>query len=153
MKYTNFASTLTSSLLSSALAIGVLISAPAATAQRSGTIVKADIPFAFQAGSQRLPAGLYQIDLMSDHQVLFRGPGNASGFVLVHSTQSLKRASKGVIVFDRYGTRNYLHQIWTAGDSTGRELPKSRAEQETSQAEINHAPTLVELALISDPRR
>jgi hypothetical protein len=136
------------------LAIAVLASSPAATAQSSGTTVKVNIPFAFQAGSQRLPAGIYHIDLMSGHEVLFRGEGrNASGFVLVHSAQTLKPASKGVVVFDRYGNRNYLHQIWTAGDSTGRECSKSRAEKETIQAETNQAPTLVELALIDEPRR
>lgn len=151
MKNTRFASTLTSSLLSCVLAIGVLASAPTAIAQSSGSTVKVNIPFAFQAGSQRLPAGIYHIALMSDQQVLFRGPGrDASGFVMFHSAQTLNAASKSSVVFDRYGNSYYLHQIWTAGDSIGRECAKSRAEKETIQAENNQPPTLVELALVKE---
>jgi hypothetical protein len=142
------------SLLSCALAIGVLASAPAASAQSSSTTVKVDVPFAFRTASHQMPAGTYRIDLLSDHTILLRGPGShASTFLMVHSATASKAPSQGVAVFDRYGNTYYLHQIWTQGDNSGRECSKSKAEQETLQARNNQPPTLVELALIDDTRR
>jgi hypothetical protein len=142
------------SLLSCALAIGVLASAPAAAAQSSSTTIKVDVPFAFRTASQLMPAGIYRIDLLSDHTVLLRGPGShASTFVMVHSAIALKAPSKGAVVFDRYGNTYYLHQIWTQGDNSGRECSKSKAETETLQAQNSRPPTLVEVALLDDTRR
>ena len=142
------------SLLSCALAIGVLASAPAAAAQSSSTTVRVNVPFAFRTASQLMPAGIYRIDLMSDHTILLRGPGShASTFVMVHSATALNAPSKGVAVFDRYGNTYYLHQIWTQGDNSGRECSKSKAESETLQAQNSRPPTLVEVALIDDTRR
>ena len=142
------------SLLSCALAVGVLATAPAATAQSSSTTVKVEIPFAFQVGSQHMPAGIYHIDLLSSDTIALRGPDrHASGLVMVHSTVTLKTPDQGVAVFDRYGNSYYLHQIWTQGDTSGREFSKSKAEKETLQARNNQPPTLVELALIDDTRR
>jgi hypothetical protein len=36
----------------------------------------------------------------------------------------------GSLVFHRYGDEYFLSEIWPAGSSTGRGLPKSRAERE-----------------------
>jgi hypothetical protein len=153
MKLTNFNTVVTSSLLSCAIAIGALALAPAATAQSNSTIARVDIPFAFQAGSQRMPAGTYHVSEISDHTLQLRGPGkNATSFVMVHSVQVLNAPSKGSMVFDRYGSRYYLHQVWTAGDTLGVECPKSRAEKEILQAENNQPATLVQLALVNEPR-
>jgi len=142
------------SLLSCALAIGVLASAPAAAAQSSTTTVKVDVPFAFRTASQMMPAGIYRIDLLSDHTILLRGAGShAATFVMVHSAIASKTPSKGAVVFDRYGNNYYLHQIWTPGDDSGRECSKSKAEKETLQAQNSQPPTLVEVALLDDTRR
>lgn len=142
------------SLLSCALAIGVLASAPAAAAQSSTTTVKVDVPFAFRTASQMMPAGIYRIDLLSDHTILLRGAGShAATFVMVHAATASKAPSKGAVVFDRYGNNYYLHQIWTPGDDSGRECSKSKAEKETLQAQNSQPPTLVEVALLDDTRR
>ena len=91
---------------------------------------------------------------MPNQMMLLRGPGNtATGFAQAHSVEVLNAPEKVSVVFDRYGSRYYLHQVWTQGNTLGRECPKSRAEKETQQASANQAPTLVTLALIDDTRR
>jgi len=146
-------STLRSSLLACAFAVGFLASTSSAVAQGSSTTVKAVIPFAFQVGSQHMPAGTYDIDLLSPQQVLLRGPGHSSGFVMVHSAEVLQARNTGTIVFDRYGNKYFLHQIWTAGSRTGRECVKSNAEKEILLSQNNPAPTRVEIALNAGPQR
>lgn len=154
MRHSRFASTLRSSFLVCGLAIGLIASTSAATAQSSGTSVKVDIPFAFQVGSQHMPAGRYHVDLKSRDVILLRGPGNnASGFVMVHSAERIQAPNTGSMVFDAYGNKYFLHQIWTVGDKQGRECTKSRAEKEILQAQTNQAPTLVELALVDNTQR
>ena len=34
------------------------------------------------------------------------------------------------LIFNRYGNKYFLSQIWTAGSKSGRELPKSQRETE-----------------------
>jgi hypothetical protein len=153
MKNLSFTSTLRSSLLACAFAVGVLASTSNAVAQSSSTTVKAVIPFAFQVGSQHMPAGTYDIDLLSPQHVLLRGPGHRGGFVMVHSAEVLQAPNKSTIVFDRYGNKYFLHQIWTAGDTAGRECVKSNAEKEILLSQNNQAPSRVEIALNAGPQR
>jgi len=147
MKHT----TLISSLLSCVVATGALALAPAAAAQNVSRTLQVNIPFAFQVDSQRMPAGIYHVDLLPSNVIELRGP--TSRFVIAHSAETLQKPSESKIVFDRYGSRNYLHQIWTAGNPLGRECSKSRAEKEAMLAQNNQPPTLVELALIDETRR
>jgi hypothetical protein len=56
------------------------------------------------------------------------------------------------MVFNRYGDKYYLRQIWTAGDKVGVECQKSRAEKESLRAENTQAPSSIELALNSIPK-
>ena len=142
-------STLRSSLL--AFAVGVLASTSSAVAQSSSTTVKAVIPFAFQVGSQHMPAGTYDIDLMSPQQVLLRGPGHKGGFVMVHSAEVLQAPNTSTIVFDRYGNKYFLRQIWQAGATEGLECPKGRAEKAAVVAQNEQAATSVELAFNAEP--
>jgi hypothetical protein len=55
-------------------------------------------------------------------------------------------------VFDHYGDKYYLRQIWTAGSTVGAECRKSRAEKESQLAKNAQAPSTVELALNTVPK-
>jgi hypothetical protein len=149
MRNTRLTSILSSALVACALMIGTLASPQVAPAQSSTPVAEVTIPFAFQTGSQTLPAGKYRIDLESNHLILLRGPGQTEGFVEMHDTTKTRPADHGYIVFDRYGSKYFLRQIWTAGDTTGLECSKSRAEKETLQANDNQSPTSTELAFNS----
>jgi hypothetical protein len=152
MKNTRLTSILGSSLIASALAIGSLASTQFASAQISSAMAEVTIPFDFQNGSQALPAGTYRIVLASTHLIRLQGSGSAGGFVFTHDATRSHASKKGSMVFDRYGDKYYLHQIWTAGSTDGLECPKSRAEKESLQARNTQAPSTVELALNAVPK-
>ena len=145
MKNTRLTSILNSSLIACALTIGSLASTQYASAQ-STTVAEVTIPFAFQTTNQTLPAGTYRIDRESGYLVRLQGPHSEGGFVIMHGTSKNRAADHGSLVFDRYGDKYYLHQIWTAGSTDGLECSKTRAEKESMQAKNNQAPSLIELA-------
>ena len=153
MKSTRITSILTSSLIASALAFGSLASTQSASAQSPTTLAEVTIPFDFQTPLQTLPAGKYRVVRESSNLLLLKGPGSKGGFVVTHEAIKSQASTHGAIVFDRYGNKYYLHQIWTAGQTTGLECPKSRAEKASMVAMNNEAPTAVELALNSAPRQ
>jgi hypothetical protein len=47
------------------------------------------------------------------------------------------------IVNIREGGKYFLSQIWMAGDDTGREIPKPRAEGELEQAALQSTPQVI----------
>jgi hypothetical protein len=144
-----FVSKLHNSLLMGVLAIGALASASHAVAQELA--VQATVPFAFQNGSQHLPAGTYRIDLTSEHVVILRGTApDAAGVAMTNPEQRAKAQAKGTVVFRRYGDHYYLREIWMPESTTGRKFVTSRAEQKEKQLQIGEnspAPSNVELAL------
>ena len=133
MKNTRLSSILSSTLLASALAIGSLASTQFASAQSSEIVAKANIPFAFQTSRQLLPPGEYLIIQESNHLLRLQGTSKG-GFVVTHDATKSHAPTHGSIVFDRYGDKYYLRQVWTAGNTVGAECPKSRAEKANMQA-------------------
>jgi hypothetical protein len=150
MKSTRLSSILSSGFIACALAIGSLASTQSASAQT--TIARVTIPFAFQTGSQTLPAGTYLVDRESPNLILLKGPGKASSFVLMHAASRSKAPDHGMLAFDRTGDKYYLRQIWMAGNSTGLECPKSHAEKAALVATNTEAASTVELAFNSEPQ-
>jgi hypothetical protein len=152
MKNTRLTSILSSSVIVCALTIGSLASAPSASAQSRTTLV-VNIPFAFQTEKQILPAGMYHIERESGSIILLRGPGKAAGFVMMYGTSKTHPPDHGTIVFDRYGDKYFLRQVWTAANPNGLECPKSRAEKAALVAQDNQAPTTIELAVSTAPQK
>jgi hypothetical protein len=155
MKNTRFTSIL--GLITCALTIGLLASTQSALAQIVKTVAEVDVPFAFHTPQQTLPAGSYVIDRESGNLLLLKGSGSAKGFVLVHDAINNKAPARGVVVFQRYGDTYYLRQIWTAGNPSGLECSKGKAERESMQAKNMQAknmqaPSTIELALNSVPQ-
>ena len=153
MKNASFTSILRSSFLTCGLAFGAFASAASASAQTGTTMVQVNIPFAFQAGSQQLPAGKYQISRETAHIIELRSTGKAAIFVMTNSAVKLHPADHGSVVFGHYGNKYFLRQIWTAGNSDGVECPKSRAEKEALLAMTKQDGTPTELALNTEPLR
>lgn len=151
MKNTRLTSILGSSLIACALTIGSLASTESASAQSGTALADVNIPFAFQTPMQTLPAGTYRIDRESGVLILLKG-SDKSGFVEMHGATKSRAADHGYLVFDRYGDKYFLRQIWTAGSSDGLECPKSRAEKESLQAKNKQAPSSIELAFNAVPQ-
>ncbi len=156
MKNTRLTSILSSSVISCALAVGSLASTQFASAQSPIPVAEVKIPFAFQTPTQTLPAGKYRVVLESNNLVRLKGAGSVGGFVLTRGAIRTYDSQHGTVVFDRYGDKYYLHQIWTAGSRSGLECGKSPAERqaakESLQAGNSQAPTTIELALNSVPQ-
>jgi hypothetical protein len=89
----------------------------------------ANIPFAFIAGNKTLPAGEYTILIRSaDRHVAF--------FLNANNVEAKQTPNKTELVFNEIGDKYFLSQIWMAGEETGREIPKPRAERELEQAAL-----------------
>ena len=142
-------SKLQSSLFIGVLAIGAFASASPAVAQEPA--VQVTVPFAFQNGSQLLPAGTYRIDLNSQHVMILRGTApDAAGVAMTLPEQRSKEIAKGKVVFQRYGDHYYIHEVWLPNSTEGRECITSRAEKRDKQLQLAQnttAPSNVELAL------
>ena len=90
------------------------------------------VPFDFLVSSQHLAAGTYNVTTNLDQgTVLIRGEDNDSAkFVITIATEVGKRQEQAKLVFNRYGERYFLRQVWAPGMERGRELSPSRVEQE-----------------------
>ena len=132
---------LRSALLACTFAATALVSHAFAQAQA----MQVNVPFAFHNGSQRLPAGVYRLEMKSSHVILLRGQSR-SGFAMTNS-KIAKTASTGKVIFTRYGDQYYLSEIWPTGSETGQQCVKSRQEKEAQLAESWAGPITRELAL------
>jgi hypothetical protein len=104
-------------------------------------------------GSKTLPAGTYRVERESANLILLEGSGKASGFIVMNAASRSKAPDHGMLSFDRTGGTYYLRQIWTAGNQTGLECPKSRAEKAALVATNDEAASTVELAFNADPQK
>ena len=99
--------------------------------------VRADIPFSFAVGSKTLPAGTYDvrtIDGRDSKMLLLQArDGNSSMMVGSNAAQNLKPADKTKLVFNRYGNRYFLSEIWVNGATLGRQLLKTSRETELTK--------------------
>ena len=99
--------------------------------------VRANIPFNFAVGNKTFPAGTYDVGTI-DHRdgktlLLQARNGNASMMVGSNATESLAPANKTKLVFNQYGSRYFLSQIWVNGETRGRQLPKTSREKEMAR--------------------
>ncbi|HJZ82100.1 MAG TPA: hypothetical protein VKD91_17200 [Pyrinomonadaceae bacterium] len=108
--------------------------AAAAQAQTSGrSELRASIPFQFHVGDTTMPAGEYtvhQINPASDHCALqLRSKDGRSSAMIQMINVMGKAGERARLVFHRYGEQYYFSQAWTAGNETGWQAPRSKAER------------------------
>jgi hypothetical protein len=119
------------SLRGLALATGLSILGLAShvNAQTPGDLV-ANIPFTFQIGPTRMPAGAYVVH-QNDGVLTVRQPG-FSGRAITLLTVPTSRDGvnqAGMLEFNRYGNTYFLETVWSPLGSAGSMLPKSSAER------------------------
>jgi hypothetical protein len=118
-----------------AIAVTFLLSAVATStcyAQQAELAVK--IPFTFQAGNHRMPAGEYLVKSGTGTvQRLRQVDGNAVMNVLTISVETRNGHPSPRLVFHRYGEIYFLAQIWTG--SQGHQLSRSNWEKEIAREE------------------
>jgi len=127
--------------------VGVLLGA----ASVYGQTMKADIPFAFQASNETLPAGQYEVSTRNAvaNTITVRNRESKQALVaLTHKAQSKQTPEVSKLIFRRYGNQYFLAQIFVAGNTEGTELAKTKAERRLIKAQRDHlahnsAPELV----------
>lgn len=116
-----------------AFSCSAALSGPAAAAQSESVTV--NIPFNFSANDQKLPAGRYHVSVESGRYLSFINMETGKNQQLMvlpawkHNAQD-----QGRLIFRRYGSSNYLSQVWMPGQDAGSEFIRSRGERETLRA-------------------
>lgn len=121
------------------LAVVAMIAASVPTkAQSLQYKLTANIPFDFTVIDKKLPAGKYSISRAQNSNgdmviqiVSADGEENVSRLTIPVLTRD--PVKRGTLVFHQYGDEYFLSEIWPAGGTTGRELPKSRSEREVER--------------------
>jgi hypothetical protein len=135
--------------VAAALAIG--LSSTTTKAQYQTERVRFDAPFAFEYGSQHLPAGRYVVTRETPFVTLIQG--QSTGVMAMTQTASdMQPATKGKIVFRRYGQRYFLTQVWMPGKSSHLTFDQRKAMKRLEVAAAGAEPTKVEVALLETPR-
>jgi len=115
-----------------------------------------NIPFEFTAGRMALPAGEYRVEKWTTDSVTLliqRTDLSAGTFVQSNPTVANAKQMQSKLVFHRYGNRYFLSQVWVAGSSRGRELPKSAREKEQALAARNESQDEVTILALLVPQK
>ena len=118
--------------------ITIIAASVSAKAQSLDYRLTANIPFDFSVADQKLPAGKYWINRAqpSNGDLILQirsKDGHANVLNMTIPKVTLNQVNRGALVFHRYGDDYFLSEVWPEGSSTGRELPKSRAERELAR--------------------
>jgi hypothetical protein len=93
--------------------------------------VKADVPFAFVAGSTKLPAGQYEVDMVAPSIVrITTSDRSASAMLIVNASSRNASDNEGKLVFHKYGDKYFLADIWAPGTQSGIAVRPSALEKE-----------------------
>jgi hypothetical protein len=128
----------------------VLSSMAATQVARAQEPLVVNIPFAFVAGNATLPAGEYRVQKwgLTSSLLLIQCPNaGESAVVITNAAQAKELQSESKLVFNRYGKRYFLAQVWTAGSIRGRQLLKSPREKEMAQ--VSRIETKGEITLVA----
>ena len=96
--------------------------------------VRAKIPFDFNVGEKKLPAGEYTFSRLSgfsDNKLMSVSSADASAHVFqsTFGAEVLTPKNESTLVFNRYGDQYFLEQIWSGGEQEGTQVPQSRSER------------------------
>jgi hypothetical protein len=118
-------------VLFSLLSTVLLMAAGSAYAQLgSEQEVRANVPFDYNVGKATMKAGNCSIRAAGTADALaIRCNGSEAKLALSHSVSG-KSATETKLVFHKYGDQYFLAQVWLKGESVGRELPRTRTENE-----------------------
>jgi hypothetical protein len=99
-------------------------------AQVYGKVATADVPFSFRIADRVLPAGNYTVTAHSNGLTQLWNKDTHQGMAFLSGSQMQGQPSDPRLVFNCYGDRYFLSQIWFGGSDPGRILAKSHLEKE-----------------------
>jgi len=117
----------------------VLGATVAAVGQTNKGDVVVDVPFAFTVANEQLPAGHYIVTAGTDVIRIFNA--HTQGLYVPTHAAARTTTDGSKLVFHRYGDTYFLSAVWVTGNTTGKELFRSRAEKELAaqQSELELA--------------
>ena len=94
--------------------------------------LQATIPFEFRIGNQSYAPGRYNIGEQTAAGILyFKEAKSGHGRMVVTTrVQRSPEGGPGMLTFQRYGDNLYLSKVWAPGAQAGREVIKSKRENE-----------------------
>ena len=128
------------------MAVAFVTAVASANGQSRHQVAK--IPFEFVVGDKSLPAGEYDITSMTSGDQVLRIRNAEQNQSVIRLTSAISHGSpvdKGKFVFRRYADQYFLAEVWSAGDTSGRELQKSKRER-ALQRELASIPSKSEWA-------
>ena len=131
-------------ILRMAMAIGFSAALGSALliAQSSGAGV-AEVPFDFQILNQTLEAGTYAVVQTNASSVLMlRNQDTGNSIAIMAGVNKSGKAGDARLVFNRYGDRYFLSQVWFAGDEIGHGLMPGKLEREVAKTSTTKAGVL-----------
>lgn len=118
----------------------LLMLAAVTVSAQSERIRVINIPFSFIVGQKTLPAGEYTVEPNrkdSDNVWLVQSKeGHASALFSTNTVRASETQEEARLVFHRYGGQYFLSQIWTQGETAGRELLIQRLERQLAKDSI-----------------
>ena len=130
-------------MIAAAAALFALLSA-GARAQSPNSVMKFNVPFDFTVGGQTMPAGEYVVRLLGRDSnlpaVLIKsGDGRAAQILKMTPVDAKRMRESATLVFNRYGSRHFLAQVWTPAERAGLKVRRSTVErrlQVVNRAEV-----------------
>ncbi|MFN2514741.1 MAG: hypothetical protein ABR556_00880 [Pyrinomonadaceae bacterium] len=97
---------------------------------QSANRMVANIPFEFVVGGESMPSGEYSVNnaTTDGSAILIQSADAKNSAIRFTNAVEEKARTNSRLVFHRYGQRYFLAEVWK-GDSTGRQLLKSRQER------------------------
>jgi hypothetical protein len=97
----------------------------------------ANIPFQFYAGHTKLPAGEYRIQVVNNSDLgameISRVDGTASALFQIEDAETNSEPAQSELIFNKYGDRYFLTQLFDEGNPSGSRVVESRYEKKISQ--------------------
>ena len=120
-------------MIAAAVVLSGLLCA-AARAQSPNHVMKFNVPFEFTVGERTMPAGEYVVTLLGRDAhlpaVLIKsGDGRAARILQMTPVEAKRSRESATLVFNRYGSRHFLAQVWTPAERAGLKVRRSPAER------------------------
>ena len=122
-----------------ALIFALTIYPPKAHAQIVGNLA-VNVPFAFQAGDSKLPAGEYRIHMLENSDLtvmqISTMDGTNSVLVQVRDAEANSRPTKSELIFNKYENAYFLAKVFDEGNPSGSEVVQNSDEKRISQGTL-----------------
>ena len=90
----------------------------------------AEVPFDFTVMNREMPAGTYVVEQINGGQALkVRNSDTKEAVLCIAAIREHGAGGEPRLVFNRYGDRYFLSQVWFYDQNSGVKLSKTRAEK------------------------